>query len=512
MGNLRASSNNKRIAKNTVFLYVRMFFIMTISLYTSRVVLKELGVEDFGIYNVVGGVIAMMGLLKGAMTTATMRFITFELGRENFEELRKTYSISVTIYFIICVVFIFLAETIGLWFLNTQLTIPDNRMSAANWIYQFTIISVTVEMMSQPYNSIVIAHERMSFYALAGIIEVILKLFFVLSLTIVIFDHLVIYGLFMMLVSLTVCSIYHFYCRRHFQECHFKLYKDKTLFKRMLSYSGWNLFGSSASVVKSQGLNILLNLFFNPTVNAARGISYQINAAVSQFSHNFYTAVRPQITKYYAQNDLNNMFLLVFRSSKMSFYMNLLLGVPLIMETKDILYIWLGQIPEHTVIFSQLIIIISLIDAMAHPLMTSIHATGHVALYQSLVGSMYLLNIPISYFFLKHGYPPVTVFVVSLVITIFNLFARLFLVRHFIPSFPLVKYVLEVFVICLLVSIASFVLPVFSAPFAKSMMFSFFVESAICVVSVLCSVFFLGLNKEEKFFLKKVVMSKIFHK
>lgn len=496
------SANNKRIAKNTLILYVRMFFIMAVTLYTSRVILQVLGVEDFGIYNVVGGVVAMMGLLKGAMSSATTRFITFELGRNNLEQLKKTFSVCMMIYALIFIIFIILAETIGLWFLNSQLTIPPERLQASNWVYQFTIISVVIEMMSQPYNAVIISHEKMSFYAYVSILEVILRLLVVYLLSIIPIDNLGAYGFLMMMTSIIIFVVYHIYCKYNFAETHFQYCNDWKLFKSILSYSGWNLFGSASSVVKGQGLNIILNIFFNPVVNAARGIAFQINSAISQFSQNFYTAVRPQITKYYAQEDLDSMFKLVFRSGRFSFYLNLFLGVPLIVETPGLIHIWLGQEPDYVVMFSRIIIIISLIDAMAHPLMTSIHSTGHVALYQSVVGSMKIMNLPISYLFLKHGYPPVIVFQISLIITTLSLFMRLLILKRYISSFPVMKYVLKVLVTCMLVAVSSFILPLAIHIDSFSSSLNIIINCIICFLSVFCVVYLLGLNGEEKQFLR----------
>ena len=506
------SANNKRIMKNTLVLYVRMFFIMAVTLYTSRVVLKVLGVEDFGIYNVVGGVVAMMGLLKGAMTSATVRFFTFELGRGDNEQLRKTFCISIMIYFLICFVFVVFAETVGLWFLDSQLTIPPERMVATRWVYQFTIILVATEMICQPYNAVIISHEEMTFYAYVSIIEVGLRLMAVYLLQIIPLDHLAIYGFMMMIISIIVCMTYHYYCRKKYYECSFQIYKDKSLFIRILTYSGWNLFGSASALVRGQGLNILLNIFFNPAVNAARGIAYQINGAISQFSNNFYTAVRPQITKYYAQNDLANMFKLIFRSSKLSFFLNLMLGIPLLIETPHIIDLWLGQVPEHVVIFSRLIIIISLVDAMAHPLMTSIHSTGHVSLYQSLVGSMNILNLPISYIFLKYGKPPVTVFYVSLTITTLSLFVRLIIVKRYIPTFPVYDYIMKVFGICMLVSFLSLVVPsiiYFILPYSLSriVLVCLFSELFIFII-----IYIIGLRNDERAFVIQILKKKIIRK
>ena len=503
------NENNKRIAKNTLYLYLRMFIILVVSLYTSRVVLNALGISDFGIYNVVGGVVAMMGLLKGAMSAATTRYITFELGRRDMEQLHKTFCVSVMIYMIISAVFLFIAETAGLWFVNTYLNVPPDRMKAVNWVYQFTIMSVIVEMMSQPYNSLIIAHEKMSFYSFVSIVEVFLKLGIAFLIYFTSFDNLIVYGFLMLCSSVIIRVIYGIYCKRMYEESKFRIYRDKKLFFSMLSYSWWNLFGSASGLIKGQGINILLNIFFSTAVNAARGIAFQVNSAISQFSHNFYTAVRPQITKYYAQNDLENMFKLVFRSSKFSFYLNLLFGIPLVIETPVIIQLWLGQVPEYVVVFTRLIIIISLIDAMAHPLMTSIHSTGKVALYQSVVGTLNILNLPVSYAFLKFGYQPVAVFYVSLVITVVSLFVRLMIVKRYIPQFPVVRYIFNVFGTCFLVGLAASSLPVLAYILLPGPGWSLVAVIAVSVISVISTVYIFGFSKGERSFITQMLKKKL---
>ena len=412
------SVNNKRIAKNTLLLYVRMFFVMAVTLFTSRVVLATLGVTDFGIYNVVGGVVAMMGILNNAMAVSTQRYLTFELGRGDAVRLKQVFCMCLAIFVMLAVVVVVLGETVGLWFLNSKMTIPADRMVAANWVYQFSILACVASLIVTPYNAVIIARERMNVYAYVGILEVVLKLAVVYLLLVIPVDRLTTYGLLILLSQIVIAVIYMLYCTRHFAEARYRVYWDGSLFRELVSYSGWNLFGSAAGVVKGQGLNILLNMFFTPAVNAARGIAYQVNAAITQFFTNFYTAVRPQITKYYAQGDMEEMTKLIFRSSKMSFYLIMLISMPVIIEAPYIVSLWLGQLPEYVVPFTRLIIAISAIDAMASPLMTAAHATGHIRLYQSSVGTMVMLNIPVSYVFLRLGFPPLTVFYVSLAISV----------------------------------------------------------------------------------------------
>ena len=506
-----SSQNNKRIAKNTLLLYFRMFFIMAVTLFTSRVVLSALGVEDYGIYNVVGGIVAMMGVLNGAMSVSTQRYLTFELGRGDMVRLKQTFSLCLTIFFLLSIILFVLAETIGLWFLNTQLVIPQERMAAANWIYQFSILSCISSLITMPYNAAIIAHERMNVYAYVGIIEVILKLVIVYLILILPADRLISYGFLFMVSHFIVTGIYIGYCMSKFEETRYCWYWEKPLFKELISYSGWNLFGSLSSIVKGQGLNILLNMFFNPAVNAARGIAFQINAAITQFFTNFYTAVRPQITKYYAQGNMGEMQKLIFRSSKLSFYLIMLISLPIIIEAPYIVNLWLGQLPEYVVPFTRLIIAISAVDCMATPLMTAAHATGNIRLYQSSVGTMTILNVPISYIFLKLGYSPLMVFYISLAIAVICLFMRLWIVRR-LMEFPVMEYIVKVFGTCLMVCAISLILPLAAHLMLEE---SFISVVMVCLISLLSSIvgiYFIGMDNKEKQFVWEVINKKILHK
>ena len=508
---LDSSNNNKRIAKNTLLLYFRMFFIMAVTLFTSRVVLSALGVEDYGIYNVVGGIVAMMGVLNGAMSVSTQRYLTFELGRGDMVRLKQVFSLCLTIFFLLSIIVVVLAETIGLWFLNTQLVIPPERMTAANWIYQFSILSCISSLITMPYNAAIIAHERMNVYAYVGIIEVVLKLLIVYLIMILPADKLISYGFLFMVSHFIVTGIYIGYCWRKFKETQYKWYWEIPLFKELVSYSGWNLFGSLSGIVKGQGLNILLNMFFNPAVNAARGIAFQINAAITQFFTNFYTAVRPQITKYYAQGNMEEMHKLIFRSSKLSFYLIMLISLPIIIEAPYIVNLWLGQLPEYVVPFTRLIIAISAVDCMATPLMTAAHATGNIRLYQSSVGTMTILNVPISYIFLKLGYSPLVVFYISLAIAVICLFMRLWIVRR-LMEFPVMEYIVKVFGTCLMVCAISLILPLAAHLMLEE---SFISVVMVCLISLLSSIvgiYFIGMDNKEKQFVWEIINKKILHK
>lgn len=504
----QTSANNKRIAKNTLVLYVRMFVMMAISLYTSRVVLQVLGVEDFGIYNVVGGIVSMMGVINGAMSVSTQRFLTFELGKDDSVRLKQVFSMCVTIYLLLAILLLVLAETVGLWFLNNKLIIPADRITAANWVYQFSIFSTVFSLLVNPYNAVIISHEKMGIYAYISIIDAILKLAIVYLLLIIPIDKLSTYGFLMLLIHVANSGFYWLYCHLKHSESHYTFYWETRLFKTLLSYTGWNLFGSTAALVKGQGLNILLNMFFSPAVNAARGIAYQVNSTVSHFFTNFYTAVRPQITKYYAQHDLENMFKLVFRSSKMSFFLILLISLPIIIEAPYVIQLWLGQRPDYVVPFMRLIIAITAVDAMANPLMTTAHATGKIALYQSLVGSMTILNIPVSYLLLSYGSGPLVVFEISLMISVINLFLRLWIVKRLV-DFPVADYIKQVFANCVFVAAISAVVPCLVYQYIEESFASFLLICILSLLSTVSTIYIVGLQPQERLFIINSIKSRL---
>ena len=504
-----SQQNNRRIARNTLLLYFRMLILMIVALYTSRIVLEALGVEDYGVYNVVGGVVGMMGILNNAMSVSTQRYLTYEFGKGNNVRLKQVFSTSLFIYFCFAIILLLLAETVGLWFLNTQLVISPDRMEAANWVYQFSVFSVIVTLFYSPYNAVIITHENMSVYAYLSIIEAVLRLCAAYILLLGTSDLLILYGFMLMIVSFISTFCYIVFCIKHYPEARFKFYNEKKLFVELMSYSGWNMFGSVSGLVKDHGVNILLNLFFNPSVNAARGLVFQVNTAVSQFFGNFYTAVRPQITKYYAQGDLENMFKLVFRSSKMSFFLILLVSLPLFVETPYIIQLWLGQNPAYVVEFVRLVLLVTAVDAMASPLMTSAHATGKIKLYQSLVGTITMLNLPISYIILKLGGTPQSVFYVSLLISIVNLFMRLWLVRKLIPI-PVMKYISDVLGRCVLCASLAVIIPIMVLSFLDNGFGSFCLMTILCFLCSSLAIWPVGLNSDERKLIVLIIKNKIY--
>lgn len=504
-----SSENNKRIAKNTAMLYFRLLLTMAVSLYTMRVVLNILGVEDFGIYNVVGGFVTMFGFLNSAMASATQRFLAFEIGRKDKIQLRNVFSMSVNIHFLIAFIILILSETVGLWFVNTQLTIPPERMEATRWVYQFSILTLIVNMVSVPYNAIIIAHERMNVFAWVSIAEVSLKLFIVFILQWFGFDKLKFYAVLMFGVALLIRLIYGLYCNKKFKESKFRFYWDKPLFKTLTSYAGWNLWGNAASVIMGQGVNILLNIFFGPVVNAARGIAYQVKGAINQFVFNFQMAMNPQIIKSFATDDLKYMHQLIYQGAKYSFFLLFTLSLPIILEAEMILKLWLKTVPEYTVIFTRLVIINILVDSISGPLMTAAQASGRIKLYQGVVGGLLLLNLPISYVFLKFKFPPEITFYVSICISVTALIARLKILTILV-ELSIYEYVRKVIFKILPVTLISIIIPIIlhSQVTPELLRFMLSTTSSLIVTSII--IYIVGLEKNEIIYIKKQINISIY--
>lgn len=493
------SANNRRIARNTFLLYFRMLFIMAVSLYTSRVILNTLGIEDYGINNVVGGVVFMFGFINSAMTAGTQRYLTFELGKNNFSQLQKVFSTSVIIHTLISVLILILAETVGLWFVCTQLNIPEGRFEAAMWVYQCSIFSSIVLIMSVPYNACIVAHEKMSAFAYISVLEVSLKLFIVFLLSIGNFDKLKLYAVLIFTVQLIVRVVYGAYCKRHFAESKFCMQWNGALVKEMLSFAGWNLWGNCAAIAFTQGLNILLNMFFGPAVNAARGISVQVQDVIRQFSVNFQTALNPQITKTYATGELSYMYSLIYRSSKFTFFLLVFLAMPVWIEAETILKLWLKIVPDYTVIFLRLMLCTTIIDAVANPLMIAASATGKVKVYQSVIGGLLLAILPVSYIVLKMGGNPVSVFIVHLCICALTFIVRLFIIRPMI-RLKISDYFRKVISVCLVTVAIAFIAPFFIHIYLPSGLMATFVVCVTSVASVGFTIYLIGLTRHEREF------------
>lgn len=483
--------------------------MMGVSLYTVRVVLSTLGGIDYGLYNVVGGIATMFGFLSNTMAVASQRFFAFELGRKNYEQLKKTFSMTMTIYAMIAVVILILAETVGLWFLNTKMTIPPERMETANWIYQFSILSFMMTMFTIPYNAAIIAHERMNVYAYVSIIEVSLKLLIVYTLVVFSFDKLKLYAVLIFTVTAIVTFIYRTYCRKKFEECRFSFYWNKALFMEIVNYSGWNLFAAVANVFNNQGIAIVLNMFFGPVVNTAQAIANQVNGAIKQFVQNFMIAANPQIIKFYAAGEKEQMLKLVFQSSKFSFLLLFMLTMPVLLETNLIFSIWLKYIPEYVILFTRLIVIAALIDSLSYPLMTIAQATGKIKKYTSIIGSIMLLNLPISYLCLKLGYPSQTVFILAIMSSSICLFSRLILLKRMI-DFPIISYTYKVILPLLLVTIVAYVIPFLLTNELTDGIIRFFIVGFIGLIAAIISTYFFGLSQSEKIHIVNILKNKLF--
>jgi O-antigen/teichoic acid export membrane protein len=485
-------------------LYFRMLLTMGVSLYTVRVVLNTLGAVDYGINNVVGGVVVMFSFLGNSMASASQRYFAFEIGRNDDIQLKRTFSTTMAIYALIAIIVLILAETLGLWFLNTQMKIPSERMVAANWVYQFSVLSFMMTLLAIPYNASIIAHERMNIYAYVSIAEVILKLIIVYILVLFSYDKLKLYAILIFFVTTIITLLYRSYCKRKFAECRFPFYWDKSLFKELVSYSGWNLFGALAGVCNDQGINIILNVFWGPVVNTARGIAYQVNGAINQFVQNFMTATRPQIIKYYSSGEKEQMLKLVFQSSKLSFFLLLILSMPVLLETQFILTLWLINAPDYVVVFTRLIIIGALIDSISYPLMTTAQATGRIKRYQATVGGVMLLNIPLSYIFLKLSFPPQTVFFVSIINSIVCLFIRLNMLKTMV-NFPVSNFFTIVVVPLFLITSLGLFFPFLVLLQMQEGFLRFLIVGIVGLISSISLIYLLGLSKEEKFFIVQII-------
>lgn len=507
------ASNNKRIAKNTLFLYFRMFLIMGLSLYTSRIVLKALGAEDFGLYNVVAGVVTMLGFVNGSLINASSRFITYSLGTKDELELKRTFNSIITIHLLFVFVIALLAETIGLWFVTTQLVIPAQRMTAAIWAYQSAVVVACLMFLYAPYNALIIAHERMTAFAYVSVFDKAAQLLVVILVSIVTYDKLIAYSIFVVCVQLVVLAVYFIYCWRNFSVSHFSLSFEKSRLKKIFSYAGWVLNGNLAYLGYTQGINILLNIYFGPIVNAARGLSVQVQSAILSFTNNFQTAVNPQIIKSYAQHDYIRMHQLVLMSSRIGFYLMLLIIIPLYFNIDYVLGMWLNDVPEHTALFVKIMLVLGLNSTLKNPTLTAIHATGDVKRFQLYEGGLLLTILPIAWLLLKfYHISPEAVICVYLVIELFTQFIRIWIVYPKI-ELQIKLYYTKILCPCILVS----AVVVGLVYLLKSIYFvdNFFDLVGFIVINsfiTLVVVFILGINRYERNYVINIINKKIYRK
>lgn len=499
------SANNKRIAKNTLVLYVRMLFLMAINLYTSRVILEALGVEDFGVYNVVGGFVALFAILSQSLSTAASRFLTYEMGKGNKTQLALVFSSTLIIHIFLALIIIVLSEAVGTWFVNEKMVVPHDRLYATNWVFQFSILSFALNLITVPHNAAIIAHEKMSTFAYISIFEGLGKLLICYLVMESPIDRLIAYGFLMLVVHGLCRGMYYFYCIRHYEECCFKFVIDKKILKEIFGFASWNMIGSSASVLRNQGGNILINLFGGPVVNAARAIANQVLHAVNGFVQNFFMALRPQITKSYASGDRDYMMTLIFQGSRLSYYMLLIICLPILMSTDYLLHLWLKTVPDHTVLFVQLTMIFAMIESISVPLTSAQLATGKVRNYQIIVGGLQLMNFPVSYLILKTGGVPETILYVAIVLSLCCLFARLLMLRVNV-GLKVKDFLYHVILNLCLVS-AFAIAPPLLVKTNNNSVFSFIFISTICVISTALSTFYIGCKKSERQFLLNKIIS-----
>ncbi len=477
---------------------------MVITLYTSRVVLRTLGIDDFGIYNLVGGIVVMFSFLNSAMATSTQRFINYELGCGYEENVRKVFSTSVIIHLLLIVLVVLLAETVGLWFLNTQLNIPSDRITAANWVYQFSVLTFCVNILRVPYNAAIIAYERMTFYAYISIAEAALQLLIVYLLLITSADKLILYAGLVFVVSVVVWLIYYVFCRLRFSVTHLKLVWEKDYIKRITGFSGWTLFGSVANVGAQQGINIFLNIFYGVAVNAAVGVATQLSSAIYRFISNFGLAYQPQIVQLYAAGKGSELTNLVFKSSKFSYFLFLILSVPVFAYCSPILHIWLGEVPEYSVGFCRLIILYLLLDAASSPLWISVQATGKIRNYHMVISILILSNIPIAYICLKTGMSPYSVWVVRVVLNVAAYIFRFTYLKR-VMNFAVGEYVRKVVSVILTVTVLAVPIPLLLVNVTHGLA-GVILGIAGSMISVAAVAYCFGLTKPETAFVNGLIL------
>lgn len=486
-----------------------MFLIMAVTLYTSRVVLNALGVVDYGIYNVVGGIVVMFSFLNGAMSQSTQRFLSYEMGKPQDAKLQEVFCTAMSIHIIIAVVILLLAETLGLWFLNTQMNFPQNRLVAANIVYQCSILAFMTSILQVPYNATIIAHERMQAYAYISIVEVILKLAIAFSLSLLPSNKLSLYAMMILIVTIIVNLTYRAYCKLNFSECRYRLIHNRKLMVSMSGYAAWSSLGAFAWIGKSQGCNLILNIFLGPAINAAYGITNQVNTALNSFVQNFTTAVNPQIVKSYASEDYNRTYSLVYYGCKVSFFLMLILSVPILLTTDKILILWLKTVPEYTIIFTRLIIVNSLLESFTYCMGMALQASGKIRNYQIVVGITILLNLPIAWILLKIGYSPYSIFIASIIISIITLGERLWIMKSTLIRFSIGEFFKRVFLPSLIVVSCIAIVYILCSTFLSTNKVGFIGVAAVSMIISVIIVFFIGFNTRERQSILNTIKSKI---
>lgn len=489
------AQSNKRIARNTLYMYIRMLITMAIGLYASRVILSTLGASDFGLYNVVGGIVIILASINSTLSTGTQRFITYALGEGNETKLRQVFSSALLLHMFFAAIVLIITESLGLWFLNTNINIPEGRETAAFWVFQFSILATVINIVQVPYLSSIVSHEKFNVFAIMSIYDSIAKLLIVFLIQMMNFDKLILYAGLYCAVCLSSALLYNIYCRYKFSECRERPKRNKAVFLEMAQFSGWNMVGCISVPLQIQGINVLLNVFFNTIVNAARGIAVQVNSAVMQFVNNFQTAVNPQIVKLYAAEKKDEMIRLVINNSKIAGFLYLVIAVPLFVEIEFVLNIWLGDYPDYTIAFVRIILIQSLIQTLTRPVVMVVHAVGKMKEVNLTAGMALLLILPVSYILLKMGMDPITVMAVNLIPWLFETFFELYYENKFI-GFPIWGFYKKVYLVVFPIALALVAVPYLAhlyLPFDGWV--RFIVVGIISVITSALIIYYMGLSK-----------------
>lgn len=502
------AENNKRIAKNTLLLYIRLFVTMVIGLFTSRVILSTLGVTDYGVNNVVAGFVAMFSMFTNSLSAAISRFLTFNLGKGDAEKLRTVFSTSVNIMIAMAIIVTIVAEIFGLWFLNSKLNIPADRMYAANWVFHFSVITFAVNLISIPYNASIIAHEKMDVFAYISILEVVLKLAVVYMLYISPLDKLITYSFLLLLVSVFIRIVYGIYCSRKLEECCYSMVFDRTLLKEMGGFAGWNMLGTACTMFNTQGVNILMNLFFGVVTNAARGIVNQVESVIVQFVSNFTTALNPQVTKSYASGNLDYMHSLVYKGTKFSYYLILIMALPFMFEAEFVLKLWLGEYPEEAPLFLRLAIIATMVDRLGNTTAVAAWATGNIKKYYIIVSATIIFVFPLTYIAYKIGAPAYVAYLIFIIFYFVIMWQKVFILKG-LTGFQPKEFLKNVMYPITITTIMAILIPLLTAHYLADNVVGSILQIIISVMSSIVAIYLFGLTKGEKALMMDTIQSRI---
>lgn len=502
------AENNKRIAKNTLLLYIRLFVTMVIGLFTSRVILSTLGVTDYGVNNVVAGFVAIFSMFTNSLSAAISRFLTFNLGKGDAEKLKTVFSTSVNIMIAMAIIVTIVAEIFGLWFLNSKLNIPADRMYAANWVFHFSVITFAVNLISIPYNASIIAHEKMDVFAYISILEVVLKLAVVYMLYISPLDKLITYSFLLLLVSVFIRIVYGIYCSRKLEECCYSMVFDRTLLKEMGGFAGWNMLGTACTMFNTQGVNILMNLFFGVVTNAARGIVNQVESVIVQFVSNFTTALNPQVTKSYASGNLDYMHSLVYKGTKFSYYLILIMALPFMFEAEFVLKLWLGEYPEEAPLFLRLTIIATMVDRLGNTTAVAAWATGNIKKYYIIVSATIIFVFPLTYIAYKIGAPAYVAYLIFIIFYFVIMWQKVFILKG-LTGFQPKEFLKNVMYPITITTIMAILIPLLTAHYLADNVVGSILQIIISVMSSIVAIYLFGLTKGEKALMMDTIQSRI---